>query len=134
MRGHGGSTLLQRPTQWLKQKFWRGVSSHNNGQHKWCERAGPEKGNAKINVSGGIGAGADKFLGVRRIFSQISPNLSENFLPHELFLVCSPKNMKNYFWCGLQKRSLLCFSPNVGRHFFKSNNAGRHFCPDFQGF
>jgi len=86
-------------------------------------------------VAMNIGAGEDKFLGVRKILSQISPNLPENFLPHEeLSLVCSPKNMKNYFWCGLQKWSLLCFSANVGRHFLKSNNIGRHFCPDFQGF
>jgi len=28
----------------------------------------------------------------------------------------------------------MCFSENVGRHFLKSNNVGRHLCPDFQGF
>jgi len=28
----------------------------------------------------------------------------------------------------------MCFSANVGNHFLKSNNVGRHFCPDFQEF
>jgi len=27
-----------------------------------------------------------------------------------------------------------CFSAKLGRHFSKSNDVGRHFCPDFQGF
>jgi len=26
----------------------------------------------------------------------------------------------------------MCFYANLGRHFLKSNNVGRHFCPDFQ--
>jgi len=28
----------------------------------------------------------------------------------------------------------MCFSANVVNHFLKSNNVGRHFFPDFQGF
>jgi len=28
----------------------------------------------------------------------------------------------------------MCFSANIGLHFFKANNVWRHFCPDFQGF
>jgi len=28
----------------------------------------------------------------------------------------------------------MCFSANVERHFFKLNNVGRHFFPDFQDF
>jgi len=28
----------------------------------------------------------------------------------------------------------MCFSANVEHHFLKSNNVGRHFCPDFQGY
>jgi len=28
----------------------------------------------------------------------------------------------------------MCFSVNVGHHFLKSNNIGRHFCTDFQRF
>jgi len=29
------------------------------------------------------------------------------------------------------KKGFMCFSANVGHHFLKSKNAGRHFCPDF---
>jgi len=28
----------------------------------------------------------------------------------------------------------MCFYANFGRHFLKSNNVGRYFYPDFQGF
>jgi len=28
----------------------------------------------------------------------------------------------------------MCFSTKFGRHFLKANNAGGHFCPDFQRF
>jgi len=28
----------------------------------------------------------------------------------------------------------MCFSASVGHHFLNSENVGRHFCPDFQGF
>jgi len=28
----------------------------------------------------------------------------------------------------------MCFYANLGRHFLKSNNVGRYFYPDFQGF
>jgi len=28
----------------------------------------------------------------------------------------------------------MCFSTNLGRFFLKTNNVGRHFFPDFQGF
>jgi len=28
----------------------------------------------------------------------------------------------------------MCFSTNFRRHFFKSNNVGGRFCPDFHGF
>jgi len=62
-----------------------------------------------------IGVGASKFLGVQRIFAQIFPNL--------------PKKLSSNF-CGLRfgvtskKMVFTCFSAN----------AGRHFCPDFQGF
>ena len=35
------------PTQWLVQKFFRRVSSHNHRNHELCERARSENGNAK---------------------------------------------------------------------------------------
>ena len=31
-------------------------------------------------------------------------------------------------------KKIICFSANVGRHFYKSNNVGGHFCPGFQAF
>jgi len=31
-----------------EQKFWGRTSSHNHRNHEWCERAGPEKGNAQL--------------------------------------------------------------------------------------
>jgi len=34
----------------------------------------------------------------------------------------------------LQKMVSTCFSANTGCHCLKSNNVGRHFCPEFQGF
>jgi len=70
----------------------------------------------------------------------------EGFLPE--FLQTCPKSfcatfayklyptkiIKTFCWYDLQKKVFMCFSPKVGRHFLKSNNFGRHFCPDFQGF
>jgi len=41
------------------------------------------------------------------------------------------KVMKTSFWCNLQKMVFMCFYPNLGRHFLKPNNVGRHFHPDF---
>jgi len=40
----------------------------------------------------------------------------------------------NPFLGVTSKKGFMCFSANVGHHFLKSNNVGRHFCPDFQGF
>jgi len=42
--------------------------------------------------------------------------------------------MKTSFWCNLKKKVFMCFYANLGRHFLKSNNVGRYFYPDFQGF
>ena len=81
-----------------------------------------------------IGAGASKFLGVRRIFARTSPNLPENFCVPFDHKFSPTKIMKTFFWWDLQKKVLICFSATVGRHFLKSNNVGCHFCPDFQGF
>jgi len=36
------------------RNFWRGLSSHKHRNHEWCERTRPEKGNAKLEVSGGM--------------------------------------------------------------------------------
>jgi len=72
-----------------------------------------------------IGVGASKFLGLQRIFDQIFPNLPKKI---------SCKFCRPVLWCDLQKTVFTCFSANLGRHFSKSNNVGRHFCSNFQGF
>jgi len=60
-----------------------------------------------VNVSTGIGVGAGKFLGVRRIFARISPNLPEmllcNFCP-QIFT----KDMKTCFFGMIPKKGLTC--------------------------
>ena len=42
--------------------------------------------------------------------------------------------MKTIFWCDLHKKGLHVFFCKVVQHFLKTNNVGRHFCPDFYGF
>jgi len=78
--------------------------------------------------------GADKFLGVRRIFARISPNLPEKFLCAFYLQIFSHKDHDGLFWVRPPKKVFMCFSANVVRHFLKSNNIRRHCCPDFQGF
>ena len=41
---------------------------------------------------------------------------------------------KQQFLVWPPKKGFMCFSANVGHHFLKSNNVGRHFCSDFQRF
>ena len=72
-----------------------------------------------------IGVGARKFLGVQRMFAQTFPNLPKKVSCN----FCRP-----FLWRGLQKMIFTCFFAYLGSHFSKSNNVGRHFCPDFQGF
>jgi len=67
-----------------------------------------------------IGAGASKFLRVQRIFAQIFPKTCRATFTDRC--------------CDLLKMVFICFSANVGLHFLKSNNVGRHFGPYFQGF
>ena len=65
-----------------------------------------------------IGAGAGKFLRVRRIFARIFPNLPEKFwttLPANFFPIFFFH--QNIFWDDLSKKVFMCFSANVGRHF-----------------
>jgi len=42
--------------------------------------------------------------------------------------------MKTIFWCDLHQKGLHVFFCKVVQHFLKTNNVGRHFCPDFYGF
>jgi len=67
----------------------------------------------------GIGVGVGKCSGVRRIFTWISPNLTETFCASFAHKFSPKKSMKTCLWGGLQKRSQLRFSANVGSHFLK---------------
>jgi len=68
---------------------------------------------------------------------------SEGFLP-EFLQTCpkrfstnckfSPTKIMKTFFGMTSKKVFMCFSGNTGCHFFKSNNVGRHFCPDCQEF
>jgi len=75
-----------------------------------------------------------QIFGVRRIFPEFPQTCSKNF-----FVQLLPKNffhkiMNTSFSWNLQKKVFRCFYVNLGCHFLKSNNVGRHFYPDFQGF
>ena len=69
-----------------------------------------------------IGIAASKHLRVRRIFSRISRIFSRMFCQQTF----SHKDHESLIWCDLQKMTL-------GAIFWSQNNAGNHFCPDFQG-
>ena len=81
----------------------------------------------------GTGVGAGQFSVVRKTFARISPNC-ERFLLE--FFPTVPKREKfsgNFlFEYFLPHRSWRLFWNDLQRHFFKSNNIGRHFCPYFQ--
>jgi len=78
--------------------------------------------------------GASTFLRVRKIFARISPNLPEKLFCDFCVQIFSHKDHESLICCDFQKKVFICFPANVGRHCLQSNNAGRHFCPDFQGF
>ena len=56
-----------------------------------------------------IGEGAGKFSGVRRIFTQISPNLAERFLCDFCSQIFSHEDYEDLSWCYVRKRSLCVF-------------------------
>jgi len=76
-----------------------------------------------------IGVGASKFLGVRRTFGWISPNLPEKFLFNFCLQIFSHKDHENLFlvWFSKKKRAFMCFSAQVGRYFLKSSDVECHF-------
>jgi len=75
---------------------------------------------------------ASIFLGVRKIFARIFPNSPVKLLCDFFPQIFSHKDRDDHFWCDLQKKVFICFSANLGHHILKSNNFGRHFCPDFK--
>ena len=69
----------------------------------------------------------------RQIFGYVdlcpkSPKLARKFLRDFCQQLVSHKEP---FLVWPLKKGFMCFSANVEHHFLKSNNAGRHFCPDF---
>ena len=81
-----------------------------------------------------ICVGVDKFLGVRKIFARISPNLSEKFLCDFFLQIFSHKDHEDHFLGTTSKQGVFMHvSANIWCLFFKSNNAGRHLFLDFQG-
>jgi len=90
---------------------------------------------------GCIGVGAGKYLGVRRIFARISPNLPEKFLgkflrisSHEdLFGLTSKRRVPflqiKQGWAPV----LPVFSSSLPR-FSRILKSFHRFCPDFHGF
>ena len=76
-----------------------------------------------------IRVGAGKFLGVRRIFARIFPNLPEKFLGHFL---CEEFLMTTVFGMTSKKRSS-CDSEHVWRHFFQTKVRWAPFLPVFSG-
>jgi len=81
----------------------------------------------RCNISSLHNCKESNFLGVWRIFAQISPELLCGFClqifshkNHEHpFLVCAPKKALHLFFCK-------SWAP-----FLKWNNVGHHLCPDF---
>jgi len=82
----------------------------------------------------GTGVGTSKILGVRRIFARVSQTCPKKLLRDFSYKFSPTKIMKTFFWYDLWKTAFICFSAPVGRQFWKSNNVGRHFWPDFQEF
>ena len=77
----------------------------------------------------------------RQIFGDAKdfcPNLHKlgrkDFLCDSWLQIFSHKDHEDLLRCDLRKHVFLRFSANVGCYFLKSNNVGRHFCPDSQGF
>jgi len=78
-----------------------------------------------------IGSGASKFLGVRRNFARILPNLPEKY-----FKISDLQKKALHVNSGTKwspKKNKKAFHVNSGAIFFKSKHVGRHFCSDFQG-
>jgi len=76
----------------------------------------------------GIGVGAGKFLGVRRISARISPNFPEKCWAIFVRIL----SRVDCFWDDLQKKLLMSFCTRWAPFF--SNQEFQGFCEDFEGF
>ena len=74
-----------------------------------------------------IGVRAGKFLGVRRIFAQISPNLPEKCLWDFCLQIFPTQRSWKHFWCDLQKRSSRVFLQTLGTVFWSQTTLGTVF-------
>jgi len=74
-----------------------------------------------------------QIFGVWRIFPEFPQNCPKSFCATFAYKFSSTRSWWPLFWCNLQKKVFMCFHVNLGHHFLKSNNVGRHFYPDFQG-
>jgi len=80
-----------------------------------------------------LDVGVVKFWGAKN-FARISPNLPEKCFVKLLPTNFLPQGYEHLFFGNLKKEVFMCFYVNLGRHFLKTNNVGRHSYPDFQGF
>jgi len=82
-----------------------------------------------------IGAGADKFWGVRRIFARIFPNLPEKFLCDFYLQIVSHNYHKDlFFMWPSQKKVFVYFSANVMGAIFSSQTTLALFSRIFMEF
>ena len=76
-----------------------------------------------------------QIFGVRRILPEFPRNFPEKFFVQLLATSILPQRSRKPPLFGVtSKKGLHVFSANLGCHCLKSNNAGRHFYPDFQDF
>jgi len=75
-----------------------------------------------------------QILEVRRILPDSPQTCPKSFLCNFACKFSPTKIMKTSFWCNLQNNAFMFFYANRGSHCMKSNNVGRHFYQDFQGF
>ena len=87
-----------------------------------------------VGIESVIGVGAGKFLGVRRIFVRISPNLSKQFLCAFSPQIFSHKDHEDFFLVWPPKKVLMCFSATDGCHFLSQTTLSAIFAQIFSDF
>ena len=80
-----------------------------------------------------IGVGVGKFLWCKE-FCPNFPKLARKVFCETFTYKFSSTRSWTPLFGNLQKKVCMCFYVNLGCHFLKSNNVGRHFYPDFQAF
>jgi len=103
---------------------WRGISPSDLAKEGQWRR--------KCLFITGVGAG--KFWECEGFLPEFPQTCPKNFLGNFCPLIFSHNDHEDLFWCDLQKKVFMCFSVKLGCHCLMSNNIGRYFYPDFQGF